>query len=431
MNRWFDVYAFKVGDDTSRKVAVLFSDITERKKAEEAVRKSEQNLRSLILQAPVAMCILKEPEYIVEIANERMFEVIGKTAGEVMKKPLFEGLPEAKEQGFEDLLRHVYTTGETFKAFERPTNLPRNGKIETTYLNFVYEPFYEADGQISGIIVVAIDVTEQVLARQKIEEVVAERTAELAQSNLALTRSNQELLNLNASLEQFAYAASHDMQEPLRKIEIFSNYLENETIQLSDKAKSLVSKIGTSASRMKTIINDLLQYSNQKFEGIQQSVDLNEVIEQVKNDLEITIQQNTVLISADPLPEIYAVKGQITQLFINLISNAIKFAKRDIPAVIIITSKTLNKAEVEERTILNPGIEYVRISVSDNGIGFHHDYSEKIFQLFSRLNSKQDYDGTGIGLGLCMKIVQNHKGEIYAVSEEGKGSTFNVILPLA
>jgi PAS domain S-box-containing protein len=410
---------------------VLFSDITERRKAEDAVRKSEQNLRSLILQAPVAMCILKEPENIVEIANERMFEIWGKTAGEVMERPLFEGLPEAKEQGFEDLLRHVYTTGETFQAFERPANLPRNGKIETTYLNFVYEPFYEVDGQISGIIAVAIDVTEQVLARQKIEEVVAERTAQLAESNLALTRTNQELLNLNASLEQFAYAASHDMQEPLRKIETFSNFLEKETEQLSDRAKSFINKIGTSASRMKTIINDLLQYSNQKFEGIQQNVDLNEVIEQVRNDLEITIQQKTVLISTAPLPGIYAVKGQINQLFLNLISNAIKFAKKDIPAVIIITSKTLNKAEVAERTILNRDIEYVRISISDNGIGFHHDYSEKIFQLFSRLHSKHDYEGTGIGLGLCMKIVQNHKGEIYAVSEEGKGSTFHVTLPLA
>jgi PAS domain S-box-containing protein len=416
MNRWFDVYAFKVGEDTGRKVAVLFSDITERRKAEDAVRKSEQNLRSLILQAPVAMCILKEPENIVEIANERMFEIWGKTAGEVMERPLFEGLPEAKEQGFEDLLRHVYTTGETFQAFERPANLPRNGKIETTYLNFVYEPFYEVDGQISGIIAVAIDVTEQVLARQKIEEVVAERTAQLAESNLALTRTNQELLNLNASLEQFAYAASHDMQEPLRKIETFSNFLEKETEQLSDRAKSFINKIGTSASRMKTIINDLLQYSNQKFEGIQQNVDLNEVIEQVRNDLEITIQQKTVLISTAPLPGIYAVKGQINQLFLNLISNAIKFAKKDIPAVIIITSKTLNKAEVAERTILNRDIEYVRISISDNGIGFHHDYSEKIFQLFSRLHSKHDYEGTGIGLGLCMKIVQNHKGEIYYFS---------------
>jgi light-regulated signal transduction histidine kinase (bacteriophytochrome) len=325
----------------------------------------------------------------------------------------------------------VYTTGETFQAFERPANLPRNGKIETTYLNFVYEPFYEVDGQISGIIAVAIDVTEQVLARQKIEEVVAERTAQLAESNLALTRTNQELLNLNASLEQFAYAASHDMQEPLRKIETFSNFLEKETEQLSDRAKSFINKIGTSASRMKTIINDLLQYSNQKFEGIQQNVDLNEVIEQVRNDLEITIQQKTVLISTAPLPGIYAVKGQINQLFLNLISNAIKFAKKDIPAVIIITSKTLNKAEVAERTILNRDIEYVRISISDNGIGFHHDYSEKIFQLFSRLHSKHDYEGTGIGLGLCMKIVQNHKGEIYAVSEEGKGSTFHVTLPLA
>jgi two-component system CheB/CheR fusion protein len=220
------------------------------------------------------------------------------------------------------------------------------------------------------------------------------------------------------------------MQEPLRKIETFSNFLKRESGQLSERGKSFVDKIGASASRMKSIINDLLQYSNQRFEGIQENVDLNEVIDQVRNDLEITIEQNHVSIIADSLPTLNVVKGQITQLFINIISNSIKFAKKDIPAIINITSKTLNKAEVEERTILNPDIQYVRISISDNGIGFHHDYSEKIFQLFSRLHSKHQYEGTGIGLGLCMKIVQNHKGEIYAVSEEGKGSTFHVILPL-
>ncbi|MGZ5247552.1 MAG: PAS domain-containing protein, partial [Flavitalea sp.] len=124
----------------------------------------------MILNSPVAMCILKGPEYIVEIANERMFELWGKSKEEMMGEPIFAALPEAKEQGLEALLKHVYSTGETFSASERPINLPRNGGIETTFINFVYDPFRNSKGDILGVMAVAIDVTEQVKARILIEE---------------------------------------------------------------------------------------------------------------------------------------------------------------------------------------------------------------------------------------------------------------------
>lgn len=145
-------------------------DVTSQVLAKKALEETEQNLRNIIRQAPVAMCIVKGPDYIVEIANGRMLELWGKSAEVMINKPIFEGLPEAKEQGLEPVIQHVYRTGETFKAFDRPVYLPHAGKIELMYLNFVFEPFFEKDGTVSGIMAIAINVTHQVLTRQKIEK---------------------------------------------------------------------------------------------------------------------------------------------------------------------------------------------------------------------------------------------------------------------
>jgi PAS domain S-box-containing protein len=398
------------------------ADVTDLAIAKQQIEISEQNLKNVILQAPVAMCLLKGIDNIVDIANERMLEIWGKRGPELLNKPLFEGLPEAKNQGFEQLLERVYKTGETFTAMGVPASLTQDGELKEMYLNFVYEALRGDNGEVSGIMAVAVEVTEQVLAQKKIEDVVANRTAELAEAN-------QELKNTNASLEQFAYAASHDMQEPLRKIETFSNLLEREKDQLSEKGQSMLSKINTSASRMKTIIHDLLQYSDQKMDGTLDHVDLNEVVTQVKNDLEITIQEKNVQIIAEPLPFLDAVKGQMNQLFYNLIINSIKFAKKDTPPQIHIAANKLSEVDIKATKELDPDKNYLQIKLKDNGIGFDQRYADKIFHLFSRLHGKAEYEGTGIGLGLCKKIVQNHKGHIYAISQIGEGATFYVILP--
>ena len=158
--------------DESGAVGGLFCaciETTEKVLATRRIQESEQNLRNTIIQSPVAMCILKGPSFVVEIANTKMFELWGRGANALINKPIFEGLPEAKEQGLEELLQHVYATGETFTASERPVLLPRDGRLETVYLNFVYQPFRAGDGAITGIIAVATDVSEQVLARQKVE----------------------------------------------------------------------------------------------------------------------------------------------------------------------------------------------------------------------------------------------------------------------
>ncbi len=196
-------------DGQTRSILCMATDVTERTLSRQKLATSERNLRNTILKAPVAMCIFKGPEHIVEIANERMIELWGRPASDVMHKPIFEGLPESKDQGFEQLLDGVYNTGETYVAQGIPINLPRNEKIEQIYVNFVYEAYREDEGSITGVIAVATDVTHQVISRRKIE-VVTERTRLLAEANKNLQKSNEEL-------GQFAYIASHDLQEPLRK----------------------------------------------------------------------------------------------------------------------------------------------------------------------------------------------------------------------
>jgi PAS domain S-box-containing protein len=159
-----------MGYKESNKVAILFTDITARIKADQAIKESESNLRNMILHAPVAMCILDGPSLTLTIVNDRMFEIWGKSAEEMIGKPIFDALPEMKEQDLGNLIKKVYKYGKSFSASERPFTINRSGKPQLTFLNFVYEPFRSGNGNITGIMAVAIDVTEQVLARKKIEE---------------------------------------------------------------------------------------------------------------------------------------------------------------------------------------------------------------------------------------------------------------------
>jgi len=399
-------------------------DITERKNAEKAILENEQNLRNTILQAPVAMCIFKQANHIVELANDRMFELWGKKADEVMNKPIFEGLPEAKDQGFETLLDGVYKTGKSYSAQGVPVRLPRNGSLDTVYINFLYEAYREFDGSVSGILAVAIDVTAQVIARQKIEEVVAKRTVELAGANKDLQKSNEELA-------QFAYIASHDLQEPLRKISTFAHMLEKSLAEkLDEDSRKYLDKINTSSSRMNNLIRDVLTYSELVKENeILALVNLTHIVETIKTDYDLLIEQKGATIHSDDLPTIEAIPLQMAQLFGNIVGNALKFVRQDVKPVITITSTKLTKEELKSLT-LTQEMEYYKIQVRDNGIGFKKEYAEQIFNIFQRLHRKSEYDGTGIGLAMCKKIVLNHHGELNATGSSEKGAVFNVILPL-
>ena len=532
-------------------------ETTEKVLAARKIQQSERNLRATILQAPVAMSILKGPSFVVEIANDRIFEIWGRGADELLHRPIFEGLPEARHQGLEELLNQVYTTGVAFTASERPVQLPRHGKIETLYLNFVYEPFREADGTITGILVVGTDVTEQVLSRQKVEESearanaaidiarlgtfeinvqqqtiihsprhaeilgldptkqwpyqtivdtihpedkpirlaalevakqtgvlfyevrvihpdqsirwvrlngryiqqgsqpmiigtlmditeekkaaevleqkVEERTRELEEANEALTRSNQELTRSNTNLEEFAHAASHDMKEPIRKVLTFADRLKwSLGPRMSETERQLFQRMETSTQRMGLLVDDLLEFSHVSERPMEKDeVDLKLKVGRVLTDLELLIEEKKAQVRVGALPTIRGYKRQLQQLFHNLIGNALKYNKPDQPPVVTISSRIVVGEEVADKVLPEQlGQCFHLIEVRDNGIGFEQEYAEKIFQMFQRLHGKAEYPGTGVGLSIARKVVENHRGYIWAESQPGEGATFKVLLPV-
>ncbi|MEO7991181.1 MAG: CheR family methyltransferase [Chryseolinea sp.] len=275
------------------------------------------------------------------------------------------------------------------------------------------------------LILLAIeDVTERKATAQHImnfnielEAKIKERTADLEQTN--------------SQLQQFAHAASHDLQEPLRKILTFTNLLQQKHgSEFTGDAENLMKKIVGSSDRMISLIKDLLEYSYLINHEISfERTDLNTILKNVLSDFELLIEQKKAIIKATRLPIINAVPLQMNQLFYNLISNSLKFAKENEPSVIRITSSVLSETQMTQYPLLSSSFKYSEIILEDNGIGFDQKYAAQIFTIFQRLHDKASYKGTGIGLALCKKIVENHNGEIFVKANEGKGATFHIILP--
>jgi len=383
-----------------------------------ARRLVEQELSSFLLQAPFAIIILSGPDYLIDLANDKYLPIIRHTREEVMGRPMFDVVPEALDQGYKAFLDDIRRTGEAASMHEQETFLFREGRTDTVYLTIAYQPLKNRNGVVERIMIVVEDVTETVVARRKIEQHAGLLEAEVKKRTGELLRLNTSLQQSNEDLRQFAHVASHDLREPVRKVKVYSGRLQEDPgTEFSAKGRAYLEKIDSAANRMLTMIEGVLHFST--INSTQQEtepVDLDKVIRSIESDLELLILQKKAKLNYSRLPTVEGAPLLLYQLFYNLINNSLKFARMETPCRIDISSAIEKDQAV--------------IQVADNGIGFDQDQSEHIFDTFSRLNAKDKYEGTGLGLSLCKKIVQRHGGEIRATGKKGEGSEFHVSLPL-
>ena len=411
-------------------VVVIVTDITQAVRMRQRVEANERTLNAMIRQTPLGVAILRRPNFVIERANPAVCRMWDRTLEQATGRPLFEVLPETAGQGFEELLTGVYESGIAFEGRELPATIERNGRLEIIYFDFVYEPLLEVDGTIERIMVVGTDATESRKARLIIEESEAHYRELAIELEERVKCRTQELERSNLDLMQFASVASHDLREPLRKVQTFGTRLEEMLAgRLNEEEADLFRRLVNATARMHTLISDVLRLSilsdqTSSFEP----VDLNAVVSQISDDLELIIRERNAELTMAPLPTVLAAPGQMHQIFQNLISNALKFNTNAVPAIHIepvpLTDTVASELELPTR-------EYTVIAVTDNGIGFEQKYEDKIFGMFQRLHGRSQYMGTGIGLTIVKKIVENHRGYIDVQSEPGRGTTFRVALPVS
>ncbi|MFP5438787.1 MAG: PAS domain-containing protein [Bacteroidia bacterium] len=508
-------------------IAGTTRDITDIKHAGEKLQQSKARLSNMIDQTPAPTLVLMGDDLIIEQINKSMLQMIG-FGEEVIGTSLLKNMPELTNQYIWAQVVKVYKEGIHFNQSEVLVSHKRTGVLKDYYYNIAYRPLWE-NGKITGMIQVAIDVTEQVTARKKLEEsegrfralvnassdmvysmnadwttlrnlegrgflkdsgdpmrdwiekyihpedreIVKEAVAaaingknifELehrvltaegtvgwtfsravpimdAQGNITewfgsaadittqktiterleslVAERTRELQRSNEDLQQFAHVASHDLKEPIRKVKTFTNRLENYLEDNMDAtAKRFMERIHVATDRMFSMIDGVLAYSTAN--AIQQkygTVDLNDILKDIETDLEVALQSSGGKIQYQNLPVVEGAAVLLYQLFYNLINNSIKFAKDTEPPQIILSSQT-------------DADDFAHIIVSDNGIGFEPHHASRIFETFIRLNPKDEFEGTGLGLSLCKKIVERHGGNIIATGILGKGASFNITLPL-
>ncbi|RYY85690.1 MAG: PAS domain S-box protein [Chitinophagaceae bacterium] len=528
--QFFDTAALHISTALTRSSA-----LEKEEQARAQVEQSEDNLRRLFMQAPMGICILRGEEMWVELVNDEYLSIVQRDRAQFADRPIWEGLPEVRDQGFDEILRNVLHTGERFVGREVPVQIIRKGQEESIFVDFVYEPMREADGRCSRIMALVIDVTDKVQSRRSIavseerarlaiesadlgtfdvdlltndlvasqrmadimgvvhssdrnayidvlhrddlhireaaykrayadgylqyecrvvhpdgslhwcrfkgrvffeegvprqllgvvqditevKEFAAELTRQVEERTQALQAANSALERQNAELEQFAYVSSHDLQEPLRKIRMFADYIrDQEWEQLSEVSRSRFDKISASADRMSRSLRDLLEYASLDRVEHREPVDLNEVLQQVLQDLELAIVQTGAHIEHDTLPTLSAIPLQMHQLLYNLVNNALKFVRPDVVPRIRVSCTEVQEGDKR----------LYEIRVADNGIGFSPQYAQKIFTIFQRLHDRSTYTGSGIGLAICKKVAENHGGSIRAEGRPGEGATFVVRL---
>ena len=438
--RYFNIICtpIKAANNQIMGIMLIATDFTWQHHAHLAVKAGEQKFRSIIEESPVACALFTGRDLVIEFANEAMIKILGK-GNSILGKKVKEALPELEGQPYLGLLDQVYCTGTAYHSHNAVSDLVVDGILSTYHFDFSYTPLFDANHNVYGILEMAVDVTERVKAltslqhnEQRYRELASDLEKSVHDRTQELKILNRELQNSNQSLEQFAYAASHDLQEPLRKVISFGSRLESSHHeQLGADGKFLLSRMQDASLRMSKMIDDLLSFSrlrvNQK---VFSTVDPDHVVRSVLSDLEISIQEKNAVFDIELPFHVWGDAGQLALLFLNLIGNALKYQPSNQIPYIRITSCLIDHSDISLQTTILPNHRYLKITIQDNGIGFDQKHVQRIFQMFQRLHGKNEYSGFGIGLALCSKVVQNHHGLITAEGEPGIGSRFTVYLPV-
>lgn len=362
-----------------------------------------------ILDASVDVIAVFDSEMRYVTLNRKGYELYN-VNDDVLGKKIYEIFPRIKDSG-------MYTDLQKAISGEIVHSPKYKSVVVDKYFENFYIPLKDDRDKVYGVLLLSHDTTELVKSTEKL----LRTNEELEEKNIALERSNKEL-------ESFSYVASHDLQEPLRKIRTFAELVQK-NFNNEELTKKYFQKIDSSAQRMSDLIKAVLNYSRlSRTDEHFENVDLDKVIENVKSDFELIIAEKDVTIIHGQLPVIQAISLQMNQLFSNLINNSIKFSNKK--PIIKIHSEFIGADNIPADIEISHCEKYLRISFMDNGIGFEQQYSDQIFTIFKRLHGAQAYAGTGIGLALCKKIVENHKGSITAKSEPGKGTEFVIYLPV-
>lgn len=413
----FEFAPLFTGDNKVEGIKITVIDVTENVDARKKIEESEKRFRSLAETLPQLVWETDEKGNSL-FTSGRWKEYTGVTPhGETEWKAVVH--PDDFEENAK-IWRQSIATGKVYQCDVRIKN--KNGDYR--WHRVIGEPVFGKENNIVKWVGAFTNIHTEKAFTQELEKQVAERTKELGDTN-------SELAKMNKELQTFAYISSHDLQEPLRKIQTFSTQImQNESQHLSESVKDKFHRMQNAANRMQTLIDDLLIYSRtntqeRKFEKVY----LNSLIDEVKEDLKEELQQKNVRIELDEMFEMNIIPFQFRQLLFNLINNSLKFHNpTEHPHIKI-------KAGIVEGPKLNiqklaKELTYYHISVSDNGIGFEQQYSEKIFEVFQRLHGKKEYNGTGIGLSIVKRIVENHNGIITAKGELNKGATFDIYIPV-
>ena len=393
---WLDVntgFLRRPGESEFYGIVSTISDITARRSAEQALRDSEERFRTTFQLAASGICEVVDGRFVR--VNRSLCEILGYAEEELIGKSVKE-VSHPEDRDVTDAERRRIHKGEIDSARFEKRYIRGDGAV--VWCELAIALVRRADGSPRYEVAVFDDITE----RKQAED--------------ALREAHEELKRSNAELEQFAYVASHDLQEPLRMVSSYTQLLLRRFGEKFDgDSREFMGYIVDGAARMKQLIEDLLAYSRVGTKGKEfREIELEAALKRALTNLRAAIEESGAAVTWDPLPRVMGDDGQLAQLFQNLIGNALKFRGAGVPRVHVAAVEKQNEWE---------------ISVRDNGIGIEPQYFERIFMVFQRLHTKGEYPGTGIGLAICKKVVERHGGRIWVESRPGEGSSFFFTLP--